>query len=114
RVKAIDTRHTGCLSVRDTDRNEHCGHYQARDKIVPQPGRLVMTQSVQPGKPAYPAGSIYGRGMANDAARLCSFGGGRFTHGCSNHFSTDEPGGPGALKITRSEERRVGKESVSW
>ena len=59
-----------------------------------------MTQSVQPGKPAYPAGSIYGRGMANDAARLCSFGGGRFTHGCSNHFSTDEPGGPGALKIT--------------
>src|SRR4030095_13753829 len=93
RVKAVDTWHTGCLSIRDADRNEHRGHYQARAKIVPQPRRLVMTQSFQPWKPAYPACSIH---WGNDAARLCSFGGGRFTHGRSNHFSTDEPGRPGA------------------
>ena len=83
RVEAVDTRHAGCLGVRDADRHEHGRHDETGHKVVPQPGRLVLTQSVQPGKPAHPAGSIRLHCMAGNAARFCGVGGERLSHGCS-------------------------------
>ena len=89
RVEAVDARHARCLGVRDADRHEHGRHDEAGHEVVPQPGRLVVTQRVQPGKPAHPAGLIRLRCMAGDAARFCGVGGERFSHVCSLTISDE-------------------------
>ena len=70
RVEAIDARHPRCLRVRDADRHEHGRHDEAGDDVVPQPGGLVLTQRVQPGKPARPSGSGRESCRALDAPTL--------------------------------------------
>jgi hypothetical protein len=83
-VEAVDTRQPGCLGVRDADGHEHGRHNQTGHKVVPQPGRLVPTQRLQPWKPARVAGSSRLRWMARGAARLFRVGGERSSHDCES------------------------------
>jgi len=57
-IKAIDTRQSGCLGVRNADRDKHGGHDETGYEVISQPGQLVVTKSDPPRKPAGPASLI--------------------------------------------------------
>jgi hypothetical protein len=104
RVQAVDPGHARRHRIGDAHRDQHRGQDEARHDVVPQPGRVVVEQQIQPRQPAREAKAgtgrrtRYRRGRSHPRAALSS-GSARYVLPADRHrplWAAPEPSGSSA------------------